>query len=435
VTKSSISEFTNVRTNDQIDTAEYCSIIADPMDNTQGRSSAPRRSQSISEIPVLKHDNAGKRIYFLDNLRSFMIFLVVMLHAGIVYESSGVCAVFWIVDDPLTNDLSGILNLVLDIFVMPTIFFISGYFAPLSLQKKSGLQFLKSKFKRLMVPWLIAVLTLIPMYKFIFLLSRDLPQEHWTTYFHFSNGIFSQSWLWFLPVLFGFNAFFVLLSNSRTMPRSIVSLRVAMIGTFVLGFGYSMGMDLLGWRGWSKIGVADFQNERLLLYLAVFMVGAVCFRQNVFERKPKTRILYHVLNLLVWIPLTAYVVFLLYPWLNPGLSIVSPGLDRIILWLSFMLSMFGTVYLMVQTFRFYLDKQGKLLSELNRNSYDVYIIHVVVIGILATLMLDWETSSLLKYLVLTLSTFVVCNVMISFCRWLVGSVAKRTKRAKLEAVS
>ena len=30
----------------------------------------------------------GNRIYWLDNLRTFMIFLVVLLHVGIVYENS-----------------------------------------------------------------------------------------------------------------------------------------------------------------------------------------------------------------------------------------------------------------------------------------------------------------------------------------------------------
>lgn len=433
MTKSSISEFTNVDPNDQIDTTGYRSTIINPQDNVKIGLSDPSRSVSLSVCPGPKNDNPCKRVYFLDNLRTFMIFLVVLLHAGIVYESSGTCGFFWIVDDPSTNNLSGIMNLILDIFVMPTIFFISGYFAPFSLKKKTGLQFLKSKFSRLLVPWLFAVVLLIPIYKFIFLFSRGLPQEHWTTYLHVSNGIFSQSWLWILPVLFGFNAIFLLLSKSKTMTGSIVPLRVALIGTFVFGFGYSIGMDLFGWRGWTKIGVVDFQNERLLLYLAVFMVGAICFGQQVFERRPKSKMLYHVLNLLAWIPMTAYVAFLLYPWINPGSSIISPALDRVTLWLCYMASMFSAVYWMIQTFRFYLDKQNKFWRELNRNSYYVYIIHVVVMGVIATLMLNWETHSLLKYVTLTVSTFIVCNIMISFCRSL--ATVQKTERTERELVS
>ena len=75
------------------------------------------------------------RMYWLDNLRSFMIFLVVVLHACIVYESSGIGAYFWIVDDPSTNNLSGIINLALDIFIIPTMFFISGFFGFMHLDR------------------------------------------------------------------------------------------------------------------------------------------------------------------------------------------------------------------------------------------------------------------------------------------------------------
>ncbi len=76
------------------------------------------------------------RLFFLDNLRTFIIFLVVFFHAGWVYEKSGILSAVWIVDDPSKNDLAGILNLIMDMFMMPTMFFISGYFAPLSLKTK-----------------------------------------------------------------------------------------------------------------------------------------------------------------------------------------------------------------------------------------------------------------------------------------------------------
>ena len=105
------------------------------------------------------------RLYFLDNLRTFLIFLVVLNHAGVVYESSGLTASFWIVDDPATSHLPGLLNLIMDLFVMPTILFISGYFTPSSLERKGSWRFLKGKFRRLMVPWVVAVFTLIPLYK------------------------------------------------------------------------------------------------------------------------------------------------------------------------------------------------------------------------------------------------------------------------------
>jgi len=357
----------------------------------------------------------GDRIHFLDNLRTFVIFLVVLCHAGGVYESSGIWASFWIVDDPSVNNLAGLVNIVLDILMMPTLFFISGYLAPASLKRKTGWTFIKAKGARLMLPWFVSVLPLIPLYKVIFLYSRNLPQESWTTYFHWSNGIWSQNWLWFLPVLFLFNLLYLLLSKAKIRVPNI-SLKGAVAGTFLMGFVYSLGMDVFGLRGWTKIGLLDFQNERLLIYFMAFLVGALCFRRKVFDAKPKGKLLYHVVNATNWIPVTAYIVLLLFPWFRPGSSIVSPIIDRVILWLSYQLSLLCLMYALIETFRRYQDKQGKLRNELNRNSYYVYIIHVIVTGSLAWIMLDTAIPSLAKYLILTVATFVTSNLIISLYR-------------------
>ena len=360
------------------------------------------------------------RIYWLDNLRTFMIFLVVLCHAGWVYESSGLGALFWIVDDPSINNLSGILNLITDIFAMPTIFFISGFFTPLSMKNKKVWVFLKSKFRRLIIPWIIAVLTLIPLYKIIFLYSRNLPQESWTTYFHWSNGIWGQNWLWFLPVLFLFNLLYLPFSKVKIRFPNI-PLKSVVVGTFIVGFAYSLSMDIFGLQGWTKIGLLDFQNERLLIYFMAFLMGALCFRLKVFNAKPGSKMLYIIVNATNWIPITVYIFFLLHPWFKPGHYIVSELVHRLILWLSFQLSLLCLVYMMIETFRRHLDKPGKFRNELNKNAYGVYIIHVIVMGIFALIMLHIAIPSLLKYFVLTVSTYAACNLAIYSYRKVIKS--------------
>lgn len=364
---------------------------------------------------------AGQRIHFLDNLRAFAVFLVILCHSGGVYESSGIWAMFWIVDDPATNNQCGIVNIVLDIFMMPTLFFISGYLAPASLKNRNGWAFIKAKSRRLLLPWAIAVLTLIPLYKVLFLYSRGLPQQHWTTYFHFSNGIFSQSWLWFLPVLFSFDVLYLLLSKARIRVPNI-SLKSAIVVTFVIGFTYSLAMDVLGLQGWTKIGVLDFQNERLLIYLLVFLLGALCFRRKVFDAEPRRKMRYHIVNSIAWVPIMAYIVLLLYPWFHPGDFVVSQTVHRLLLWLSFHLSLLCLLYVMIETFRRYQNKQGRIRRELNRNSYYVYIIHTIVLGGLALLLLNATIPSLWKYLILTLSTYATSHVIVSLGRRAVGLV-------------
>ena len=206
-----------------------------------------------------------KRIYWLDNLRTFMIFLVIVFHTSVVYDKYAIGTAWWIVIDPSASDLPGILNLLIDIFVMPTIFFIAGFVTPLSLKDKSRWAFLKSKFTRLIIPWMIAVLTLIPLYKMIFLFARKLPQEHWTTYFHW-NAIWSQNWLWFLPVLFVFDILYLLFSRVNT---SKITLKSALWAVFLMSVLYSFCMDFFNLHGWTKTVLIDFQNERLFIYFLV----------------------------------------------------------------------------------------------------------------------------------------------------------------------
>jgi hypothetical protein len=306
------------------------------------------------------------------------------------------------------------LGIVFDILMMPTIFFISGYLAPASLKDKTGWGFIKGKFRRLMIPWAIAVATLIPLYKVIFLYSRGLPQEHWSTYFHITNPN-SQNWLWFLPVLFVFNVLYLLLSKANISLAGI-SLKGAALGIFVIGFIYSFSIGgILGFRSWTLTPVIDFENERLLLYFMAFLLGALCFRQDVFVDKPRSKTLYTVVSSIAWIPVTAHIFVRLLPFFDPDGFAVTP-LYRLMWWLSFYLALVCLLYVMVETFRRYFDNSGRIWSELNRNSYSVYIIHVIVIGVFGTLLLSMSLPAVVKYLLLVVSTYLASNSIVSLYR-------------------
>ena len=373
-------------------------------------------------MDIKENQATGKRIYFLDNLRTFTIFLVVLYHAGGVYESSGTWASFWIVDDPATNDIVGIINIILDTFLMPTLFFISGFLALMSLRRKNTSTFLKAKFKRLMVPWIIAVLTLIPLYKVIFLYSRNLPQESWSSYFHFSkSNISSQNWLWFLPILFAFNVIYAFLLKTKIKLPDI-SFNTAVTGSFLIGLFYSFVIGgIMGFRTWTHSVLFDFENERLLLYFLCFLLGTMCFQKKFFEQKPKSKLLYTIVNSIAWIPITLHIFARLIPFFDPEGFSVTP-MYRLFWWLSFYFSLLCMLYAMVDTFRRYFDKTSKLLGELNRNSYYVYIIHVIVLGAIALALLHLEIPSLLKYFILVTSTYITCNLIISLFRKAIAKV-------------
>jgi fucose 4-O-acetylase-like acetyltransferase len=359
------------------------------------------------------------RIYWLDNLRMFMIFLVVLIHAALVYEKNSIGSLWWIVSDPSASDLPGILFIILNIFVIATIFFISGFFTPVSLKNKTAWEFLKSKFKRLMIPWAIAVLTLIPFYKIIFLHSRNLPQESWTTYFHW-NSIWSQNWLWFLPVLFVFDVLYLCISRVNINMLRITFKRVVW-AVLLVCFLYSFLMDYFNLHGWTKTVLIDFQNERILIYFMVFLLGALSNKLKVFESEWKNKKLDIILHSTGWIPINLYIFLLIYSLVKPGDYLISEIVDTLLIRLNFILSLGYLLYTMITTFRKYLNIQGKIGKELSKNSYFVYIVHVIVMGAIALIMLNTAIPSLLKFLLLTALTFVISNLIISCYRRIITS--------------
>jgi hypothetical protein len=262
-----------------------------------------------------------------------------------------------------------------------------------------------------MVPWAIAVFTLMPLYKVIFLSSRELPQEDWTTYFHFTNGILSMSWLWFLPILFLFDLLYLLLSTLNLATEKL-PLSLAVAAVFILGFGYGVAASVSGWIGWTKTPFFDFQNERLLPYFLLFLLGSLCCQRKIFDTDKRNMKLYIAVNATAWIPINIYIITLLNYIFRPGEFLVSEGADLFLIWSSFFLSLLALLYCAVMTFKFFFNKQGRLGAVLNRLSYGVYIIHIPVMGLIALALLGVDIAGILKYPILTVTTYVACNLLV-----------------------
>ncbi|MFT5763986.1 MAG: fucose 4-O-acetylase-like acetyltransferase [Saprospiraceae bacterium] len=364
------------------------------------------------------------RIFFLDNLRTFLVFFVILYHAGFVYQSS--LAGNWLVVDPVKSESIALVGMYIDTFVMFMLFFISGYFVPGSLKNKTARGFLSAKFKRIYLPWFIAVFTLIPAYKTIFLYARGLPQEEWFSYFHFFQrtgtdlNFFanspSQHWLWFLPILFLFQVLYLILSKTNFLTINI-SLKTAVALIFVIGVIYSMIISNLGLKGWSLNSVLDFQRERLLVYFMVFLLGSLCYKLKIFESDKRSMKYLILSNVVLTLALTVYTIVALNLFFNiidpeRNFFFISSQIDRIAYYSSLLLTMLSFIYIFVDLFRFKLNKTNKLMNHLNTNSYYVYIIHMIVLGLIALVLVNIPIPSVIKYLILTLLTFVVSHFII-----------------------
>jgi len=99
---------------------------------------------------------------FLDHVRYSIVLLVVVYHAVAPYTTT---APHWPVHDS-SSVFGDITRQVLDVFIMPILFFVAGYFTLPSLQRKGTWLFIKGKLNRLGIPWLLVIFTIVPLAKY-----------------------------------------------------------------------------------------------------------------------------------------------------------------------------------------------------------------------------------------------------------------------------
>ena len=122
--------------------------------------------------------------------------------------------------------------------------------------------------------------------------------------------------------------------------------------------------------------------------------------------------LYIAVNATAWIPINIYLITLLNYIFRPGEYLVSEGADLLLLWFGFHLSLLALLYCAVTTFKYFFNRQRPLGAALSRLSYGVYIIHIAVMGPIALVLLNLDIPGLLKYPILTVTTYVGCNLLV-----------------------
>jgi fucose 4-O-acetylase-like acetyltransferase len=106
----------------------------------------------------------GRRLLFIDNLRSTLIILVISMHAAGTYSPLG----NWYYVDRTKLGLPILLTfaawqMYLQAFFMGLLFFIAGYFVPLSFDRKGPLRFVRERAFRLGLPIIFYIFVLGPV--------------------------------------------------------------------------------------------------------------------------------------------------------------------------------------------------------------------------------------------------------------------------------
>ena len=331
------------------------------------------------------------RLFFVDNLRTALIILVVLHHVALIY---GAFAPFYYVEPPF-NSAFLIFGLLNQGWFMGALFLLSGYFTPGSFDRKGPGSFLKDRLLRLGIPLIVFYFVLNPVssigawYMPTELTGITTPLT-WQAY----PSLLGIGPMWFVAMLlifdFGYAAWRMLTRNRTSDSTSKASLpSYLQIGIFIL----VLAMVSYLVRVIVPIGkyVLDFPTLAYLpQYLSFFMVGAIAYRHNWFRTLPDS---------MGWAGFVAAVVAggVLFP-LAFGDYFSGNGH-----WRSAVYALWDSTFAVgiclaaIVFFRRFLDRQGRFGRFLSQHSYTVYIIHIPILVLLGVAFRGIDLEPLLKF--------------------------------------
>ncbi|HEY1406919.1 MAG TPA: acyltransferase family protein [Spirochaetota bacterium] len=238
-------------------------------------------------------DSTVSRKHYLDNLRAFLVILVIMHHAGQAYGPGGA----WPVIDGAPVKWLGTFFSINAAFFMGLFFFISGYVMPGAYRKYGTREFMISKIKRLIIP--LAVVS-FGIFLPINYASGNYPSfgaylSHLTT----SDGVQSiVGHLWFVQHLFIYSVAFAsavwLIRKIRPRPEEssarpvfspvlLYSVAAALL-VFVAFASYAVRMSYPIDRWVVVLKYVRCEPAHLPQYAAFFFLGTAAGRYGVIER-------------------------------------------------------------------------------------------------------------------------------------------------------
>ncbi len=393
--------------------------------------------------------NLGDRVIFFDNLRYLFVFGVVLQHASMAYLYSS----WWpVADEP--SIFVGFFTGFFDGFLMPSLFFISGYFAIPSIRKKTISQFIRGKLRRLGIPWLVCTLFIGPIVPLVYHYTRNgliLSSSYgrsWLAVMNnaigfdlgilppmrqvLQNDLFYQRYMWFVGLLVAFFLIFSFIYAFKkswfesTVPalkavrpsvlstmKMILSIGIITFfgSTLLIGAMFAFSSGVSNPESWFTLGnMVQFRVSRIFLHVAYFVLGVLTFKWKWIERGKfpghnKTWLIAFILVLVAYY----YAYFLM---LSAGTSEMEK-LFGLVYWFCLNYFTITALGISVSLGIRYWDRQTPFNKILTTNSYNLYLSHYIfVIGFQLLLFTLPEIPALLKFGLVSILS-ICCGCIVS----------------------
>jgi hypothetical protein len=337
----------------------------------------------------------------LSNLRAAVILIVVAFHSSIAYLDSLPSSAqpfnsppyqwrsFPIIDSHRWFGFD-LFCASQDVYLMSLMFFLSGVFVWPSLARKGSWDYIRHRFLRLGLPFVLAVFVLMPVAHYpVYLVTATDPSVAAFWHSYLALPFWPSGPPWFLWQLLALNIVAAGVHRSapgwETLLGKMASLG-ARPGRFFTGLVAAsalayvpLAIAFTPWQ-WLQLGPFGLQLSRPLHYAVYFFVGlgiGIYGRENgpLASDGPLAR------RWAMWL-LAAFAAFLL--WTAPTALIfelrdaASLGL-QISAALGFVLSCASSSFFLLAVFLHFTRNHSRVLDSLSHNAYGIYLVHYVFV--------------------------------------------------------
>ena len=349
--------------------------------------------------------NDSRRFAYLDNLRSFVIFLVVVMHSNVTYSGYG----GWYykearVPPAWTSSPGSSLACTVPSPRPGSWVSCSSWprFAAKSLAKRGPAAFVRDRLFRLGIPLLIYMFVIDPFIGYFIMNYGDIRDQFgagraYLGYLGSFRWIGSTGPLWFVEALLLFSLPYAALRALRPAKKALADPPKAL--TFVLII-LATGFTAFSIRLFMPIGtgVANLQICYFASYVALFILGLHAGERSWLDSYPeKAGLRWFSVALGAGIPV--WCIIMIAGGAARGIMLTDGGLY----WQSFAFAFWeafiaiGFSLGLIAFFRKYLDIENAFTRLLARNSFGVYMFHAPILIAISLLLKDWHAPLLLKH--------------------------------------
>lgn len=353
----------------------------------------------------------ASRILYIDNLRIFLIGLVVLHHLSITYGASGGWYYKETEGDLFTQLILTMFTASNQSFFMGLFFLLSAYFTRISLIRKTMGTFIRDRLMRLGIPLLFYFFILSPITIYIRIKFTEGIDLNFFEFVWKHQG-FGVGPMWFVETLIYFTMIYLLVHKvfkrsgsepNKPVPFPSVGLIIGVallisLVSFLVRLRFPLG---------SSLGETGLQLPYFPQYIAMLILGIV-FQKNAWFEAITFR------QGIRWFVVAQVMILITFPLVFINANNDLNQFDGGMTWQSALLCIweqltgFSLIIGLVGIFKQRFNRQGKWAILLSGAAYAVYIIHPVVIVTLSVLLKNWEIYPVLKFILLAPIAIISC---------------------------